>query len=145
MVKSLQHLIESDAMMGRPVTVCVYVHGGRACDVTNVGNSFSRHSFFPSIICGVARRGGGGLSPPLLASLPLPLPPSVIPGVPESRRKPPPLPPSRGPSSASVTPAAPAAAAAAAVGLLLQVVERVHHVLQTVHVVPTKTVVVVCF
>ena len=40
-----------------------------------------------------------------------------------------------------MTPAAPAAAAAA-VGLLLQVVERVHHVLQTVHVVPTKTVVI---
>ena len=95
-------------------------------DVTDVGNSFLLSSFifplhYPSVSRPTARR-------------PLSAPPSVVSGVPRSRRK---LPPPRGPSPASVTPAA-TGAAVAAVGLLLQVVERVYHVLQTVHVVPAK-------
>ena len=110
-------------MMGRPVTVRPSLVVG-VRDVTDVGNSFLLSSFifplhYPSVSRPTARR-------------PLSAPPSVVSGVPRSRRK---LPPPRGPSSASVTPAA-TGAAVAAVGLLLQVVERVYHVLQTVHVVP---------
>ena len=121
--------------MGRPVAVCVCMFmvgvGVRVMSLMWETPSLVIHSSRPLSVA----RAAASLRP---SWPPLPLPPSVIPGVPESRRKPP---PSRGPSSASVTPAA-TGAAVAAVGLLLQVVERVYHVLQTVHVVPTKTVVI---